>query len=680
MSNDSEKGNKIWNVVAQFLLLLAILVSFLMPVLILILIVEAWTPELLEYLRTFIKDKQIYKQIITIITLLVSVSLSYFLLLYMNRNPEKADKKWRQVVTWPLLLFTLLMSVLMSVFILFQMVGTWYPEQLKFLTVFKDNQIIAIITLLASVSLFSFLLQIYMSIDSEVGDKNWRQAVFWSVLLPTLLMSVLILSIEIWVPELLEPLRKFIIDNQVFTIITLLASMSLLSFLLQIYMNKNPEKADKIWKIVACPVHWAIRIVARTVLLLAILLTVIVTPIFYPIYFAYRLDFIRLSAWLLLLLTILLTVLILSLIPINILESELLKSLWVSIKDNLNRDTLNIIMIITLLTSIGLFSLLLSKSIEDIRASLSNIHKKIVKVFRYGGLPGMDIGQSLSVTWWCYLKKVWPFMKETFIQSQKLFFALLLLWIILLCGYFPIEDNIKWQKKVMSNLKAIKGSGNVIVLSSSDLEPTYLSEKGAQFALFYRFQGDLDSKIGICPADSSDLVEWLTLFKQAISKCSADKQVKLKVRAFASTAPVTQKGHLDTTKSDTFNYQIANERAKAFIYFLTLNDPKYTLEKCKDALNDSLIWKSVEPDSNWEGTGFTMTPDDSAGVQWKGPHFIVNYKPWESHIQMTKAKLVKDGTLDNRRHALEFLNRTVQIIIEDGGCLTKEEDNTEVNQ
>ena len=75
-----------------------------------------------------------------------------------------------------------------------------------------------------------------------------------------------------------------------------------------------------------------------------------------------------------------------------------------------------------------------------------------------------------------------------------------------------------------------------------------------------------------------------------------------------------------------------------------------------------------------------MTPEDSAGVQWEGPHFTVTYKPWESHIQMTEAKLVKDGTLDNRRHALEFLNRTVQIIIEDGGCLTKEEDNTEGNQ
>ena len=259
-------------------------------------------------------------------------------------------------------------------------------------------------------------------------------------------------------------------------------------------------------------------------------------------------------------------------------------------------------------------------------------------------------------------------MKETFTQSQKLFFALLLLGIILICGYFPIADNIKWQKKVISNLKAIKGSGNVIVLSSSDLEPTSF-EKVTQFSLFYRSQGNLDSKIGICPASvDSNLVVWLTLFKQAISECSADEQVRLRVRAFASTAPVTEKGKSvksDSTwkvKSNMFNYQIANERAQALIYFLTLNVPKsYTMGECKKALNDSLIWKIEEcmSDSTWKGKGFTVT-----------------YNSWKGHEQMTKAKLVKDGSLDNRRRTLEFLNRTVQIIIEDGGCLTKEEDNT----
>ena len=131
--------------------------------------------------------------------------------------------------------------------------------------------------------------------------------------------------------------------------------------------------------------------------------------------------------------------------------------------------------------------------------------------------------------------------------------------------------------------------------------------------------------------------------------------MKLRVRALASTAPVTQKGHLDTTKSNTFNYQIANERAEAFIYFLTLKDPKsYTRENCKDALNNSLIWKIGEctSDSTWKGKGFTVT-----------------YNPWKVHKQMTDAKLVKDGSLDNRRRALEFLNRTVQIIVEEGGLL-----------
>ena len=113
-------------------------------------------------------------------------------------------------------------------------------------------------------------------------------------------------------------------------------------------------------------------------------------------------------------------------------------------------------------------------------------------------------------------------------------------------------------------------------------------------------------------------------------------------------------------KSDTFNYKIANERAEAIIYFLTLADTiQYNPKRCKAALNDSLIWRGYpEPDSTWEGQGFTVT-----------------YNPWESYAKMTEAKLVKDGSLDNRRRDLEFLNRTVEIIIEDGGCLTKPVDN-----
>ncbi len=389
--------------------------------------------------------------------------------------------------------------------------------------------------------------------------------------------------------------------KQIIAIITLLVSVSLFSLLLQRYMNKEPEKVNEIWKIVAYPVHWAFRLVTRAGVLLAILLTVIMTPTFYPMYFAYRLDLLRVFAWFMLLLTILLTILISSLILILLLilisiciviwNPELLESLWAFISNhwnNLNpqKEDLNIIMIIALLFGIGLFSFLLPKFIKDIKKSLSHMKEKIVEVLRDKWWPKIDIQKSLRVTWCCYFARIWPSIKETFAQSQKLFFALLLLCIILVCGYISVKELNQWQKNVKDSLVGIRtDTANLILLRSSGLSPAYLSEKGDTISLVYPPQGDLISKRGICP-EGGNLI-WLQLFKQAILKCSEDS---LKVQGFASAAPV--RVNSDTTKSDSLNCEIANQRAEALIYFLTLDDPKsYTLEKCKDALNDSLIWQ-----------------------------------------------------------------------------------------
>ena len=654
MSDHSEKVNKNWNVGAQFLLLLAILMSFLIPVLILIQIVGAWTAEPLGSLRVFFT----YNQIIAIIILLVSVSLSYCLLLYMNKNPEKADKNWRQAVAWFLLPFTLLMSVL----ILFQMVGIWYPEQLKFLTVFKNNQIIAIITLLASVSLFSFLLQIYMSIDSEVGDKNWRQAVFWSLLLPALLMSVLILSIKRWAPDLLEPLRKFIINNQIFTIITLLASISLLSFLLQIYINKNPEKADKIWKIVAYPVHWVFRLAARFLLLFGILAAI-------------------LMPFLILIILVILT--LVSLILLEQLES---------FKAFIHNEHITII---TLLANIGLLSFIVQKYTKAILTSLREIGNKILKVFQSGWRLGLNIEESLSKTWKCYVLKFWPFMKDTYTKSLKLIIAVSIFFIICLLFLLQIKEDTgritetkEWRTSITTKLDNIEKQ-----IANHPHKPTtsYRFAKNDSFSLVYR-EGNLETKEGICPEDSN--LEWLELFKQAISDDSKDRHLKLTIKGFASVAPVPVSGIIND-KSDALNCEIANQRAEALIYFLT-TEP-YDSTECKTVLNDSLRWGREEgklctrgrPDPlAWTGSGFIVNYDDSQRVHWKGPNLTVSYKPWESYDKMNKEKPLKNPpenskNKEDRQLDREFLNRSVQIIIEEVSYRTKTkaespaEDNTE---
>ena len=211
----------------------------------------------------------------------------------------------------------------------------------------------------------------------------------------------------------------------------------------------------------------------------------------------------------------------------------------------------------------------------------------------------------------------------------------------------------------------------------------YLFEKDTRFSLVYPDTGKLKNKIGICPKDKN--WKWLELFKKAISECSNKKRMKLKIQAFASITPVFVNG--DTTKSDSLNCEIANQRAEALIYFLMLpNGKTYNLDSCRVALENSSMWgrkenelctRSAMPDINaWKEMGFDVTYEERADttIVWKGPKFDVAYKPWKSYGEMEKTKPANDSLLGS--HGLKFLNRTVQIIIEDGGdCWTETFDN-----
>ncbi len=213
-----------------------------------------------------------------------------------------------------------------------------------------------------------------------------------------------------------------------------------------------------------------------------------------------------------------------------------------------------------------------------------------------------------------------------------------------------------------------------MILRSSGHSPAYLSTENGElsFLLVYPPQGDLESKKGICPADSSLNLEWLKFFKKTFSEHSKDGRMKLKVQGFASSAPVLLNG--DTTESNSLNLEIANQRAEALIYFLT-TEP-YDSIKCKSALDNHSRWGREEgkpytrgrPDTlEWKDSSFTVTYADSPCVQWKKSHFIVTYKPWQNYDDMVNAKPVQD----KKRLDLEFLNRSVQIIIEEGDCWTK---------
>ncbi len=497
-----------------------------------------------------------------------------------------------------------------------------------------------------------------MNNDSEKVNKIWK-IVAWFLLSLSLLVSVLILIFETWDPELLKSLKGFIPDKQIYkhiiAIITALASVSLLSFLLQIYMNNDSKKVAKIWKIVAYPVHWAFRLAARFLLLFGILAAILMPFLI-----------------LILILIILVILTLVSLILLGIWNIELLKSLNLFISNEH-------IAIITLLVNIGLLSFIVQKYTKAILTSLREIGNKILKVFQSGWRLGLNIEESLSKTWKCYVLNFWPFMRDTYTKSLELIIAVSIL--IIICSLFLLEikedtnwitETKRWRESITTKLDNIEKQ---IANHSHKLSTSYRFEKNASFSLVYR-EGNLETKEGICPEDSN--LEWLELFKQAISDDSKDRHLKLTIKGFASVAPVPVNGIIND-KSDTLNCQIANERAEALIYFL-MTEP-YDSTKCRPALKDDDRWGREEgkpytrgrPDPlAWTGSGFIVNYDDAQRVHWEGPNLTVTYKPWKNYKEMKNNKPLKNPPgKEDRQLDREFLNRSVQIIIEEVSYRTK---------
>ena len=165
-------------------------------------------------------------------------------------------------------------------------------------------------------------------------------------------------------------------------------------------------------------------------------------------------------------------------------------------------------------------------------------------------------------------------------------------------------------------------------------------------------------------------MEWLKLFKKVISDSLKDGRIKLKVQGFASVAPVPVGGVINDRQSDSLNCEIANQRAEALVYFLTTE--QYDLTECKTVLGEDDRWGHGRSNLRtpgrpntllWERSNFNVTYDDSL-VQWKGPNLTVSHRPWEKYEKMENNKPMKNPNKD-RQLDLEFLNRSVQIIIEE---------------
>ena len=465
-------------------------------------------------------------------------------------------------------------------------------------------------------------------------------------------------------------------------------------------MSNDSEKADKTWKQIIgliiqapfYPVHFAIRLIARFLVLAirsgAILLLLLLLAISIAAYKVFDLA--------------------LSKVLERVLEA--LKNSGLSEFPELPYLPVFLaVTIIILSVAIVWLPHLLQRHTKDIKESLLNIKERICEVLRSEWLPRLDIKESLSVTWQYYGKEILPSLTEIFTESRKLYFAIVILCIVFLVYIKVVEfaTSSKDEKPEIFNFttilvdihtgivnhphpdiekKLVNHSHpdiNEIPDHSHKTSTSYRFEKGTQFLLVYR-EGNLKTKKdsleaeeGICPEGSN--LEWLKLFKAAISDSLKDKDghMKLKVQGFASVAPVLVNG--DTTKSDVLNCEIANQRAEALIYFLMLPDSiSYNPEECEKALKNSSMWgrkenelctRSAMPDtSTWREMGFDVTYEmrSDTTIVWKKTNFDVVHKPWQSYEEMDENKPEKGSSPKSRQRDIEFRNRSVRIIIEEG--------------
>lgn len=403
-------------------------------------------------------------------------------------------------------------------------------------------------------------------------------------------------------------------------------------------MNSDSEKGNETWKqilgtivqILLYPVHFAIRLIARILLVVtrSVILSVLVITILAAKYFYSILSKVFESS---------LSEHSDSMKLLSVFLDVLLSNLWII--------PVSIIVLVLIL-----------HGAENLWTSLLNVNKKIVEVFRDRWFPGLDIKKSLQVTWKCYGENIGRSFMEIFTRSGRLLIILLGIIVALIgVSFFPIEQADHPHPEMQEDIDQIRQKINGHLEGHVSKQPTsYLFEKGTRFSLVYP-EGDLISKEGICPRGSN----WEKLkairTKSSAGRRTQDRQLKLRVKGFASVSPVTALGDTSAHQSNLRNLRIANQRAEAVIYGLTLADfASYNSDefhlKCVDALEKRLIWDQ------------RTTVYDSI---WQAGNMDVIYNPWNEYIDMVRSKPAIDALQDGtRQRDLEFFNRSVQISVE----------------
>ena len=227
--------------------------------------------------------------------------------------------------------------------------------------------------------------------------------------------------------------------------------------------------------------------------------------------------------------------------------------------------------------------------------------------------------------------------------------GLTLVWI----GYNVTKDGVQRDKIVAS----------VDTLLQNHSHPRYLFEEGAVFSLLYPQQGDPASMVGICPA-ARDNLAWLRHFKSALRQCRERPQIE--VSGLASIAP----GH--DKASALLNLQIANMRTVSVAAVLLAESTPDSAGGnclCGSSFSDDSL---ALADTLTAHCGGARDGNPDHPIKHRGDHFDVSYTLWRTYETMHKNVQVNDESSsadgDDDRRALEFLNRTVQITIQNDMC------------
>lgn len=213
-----------------------------------------------------------------------------------------------------------------------------------------------------------------------------------------------------------------------------------------------------------------------------------------------------------------------------------------------------------------------------------------------------------------------------------------------------IKSEVEETKEVIAVL-----SGRVDSLDTLVRERSHDGANEAS-AFYLMFENPkLEDGTGICLDETNQ--RWVLGLKQAIGEAcdEVSRDVAVKVTGFSSIAPVLVNGSDDM--SGELNCEIANLRAGAVVEMLRQDDPEQASLACRDRVE-----AFQRKQKFCDGRGGPSSHSSGRGLS-------IVYNSWSDPEASELSRPVNDGTAKVRYRGAEAMNRVVQVVVRDGGCL-----------